>query len=72
LFFENGELLTNKNQVLSGWKEHFEKHLNEGSESEQPTRQVDLRDDGVNIDLTSREEIEAVLKYLKYLSRPSC
>jgi hypothetical protein len=37
--------------VLVGWKEHFEEHLNEGSELEQPTRPVDLRDDGVDIDL---------------------
>jgi hypothetical protein len=51
--------------VLAGWKEHFEEHLNEGSESEQPTRPVDLRDDGVDIDLPSREEIEGALKYLK-------
>jgi hypothetical protein len=56
---KNGELLTNKNQVLARWKEHFEEHLNE---SEQPTRPVDLRDDGVDIDLPSREEIEGVLK----------
>jgi hypothetical protein len=56
---------TNKNQVLERWKEHFEEHLNEGSESEQPTRPVDLRDDGVDIDLPSREEIEGALKYLK-------
>jgi hypothetical protein len=28
--------------------------LNEGSESEQPTRPVKLRDDGVDIDLPSR------------------
>jgi hypothetical protein len=62
---KNGELLTNKNQVLARWKVHFEEHLNEGSESEQPTRPVDLRDDGVDIDLPSREEIEGVLKYLK-------
>jgi hypothetical protein len=39
--------------------------LNEGSESEQPTRPVDLRDDGVDIDLLSREEIEGALKYLR-------
>jgi hypothetical protein len=32
---------------------------------EQPTRPVDLRDDGVDIDLPNREEIEEVLKYLK-------
>jgi hypothetical protein len=35
----------------------------QGSESEQPTRPVDLRDDGVDIDLPSRKE--EVLKYLK-------
>jgi hypothetical protein len=62
---KNGELLTNKNQVLTRWNEHFEEHLNEGSESEQPTRPVDFRDDGVDIDLPSREEIEGALKYLK-------
>jgi hypothetical protein len=45
-----GELLTNKNQMLARWKEHFEDDLNEGSELEQPTRPVDLRDDGVDID----------------------
>jgi hypothetical protein len=72
---KNGELLTNKNQ----WKEHFEDHLNEGSDSEQPTRPVNLRDDGVDIDLPNCEEIEGALKYLKttrqparILSRPSC
>jgi hypothetical protein len=47
---KNDPLLTNKNQVLARWKEHFEEHLNEGSESEQPTRTIDLRDDGVDID----------------------
>jgi DnaJ-domain-containing protein 1 len=30
----NWELLTNKNQVLAKWKEHFEEHLNKGSKSE--------------------------------------
>jgi hypothetical protein len=59
------ELLTNQKQVLARWKEHFEEHLNTGSESEQPTRPVGLRDDGVDIDLPSREEIEGGLKYLK-------
>jgi hypothetical protein len=53
---KNEELLTNKNQVLARCKEHFEEHWNEGSKSEQQTRPVDLRDDGVDIDL---------LKYLK-------
>jgi hypothetical protein len=74
---KNGELLPNKNQVLARWKEHFEEHLSEGSESEQTTRPVDLRDDGIDIDLLSREEIEAAVKYLqnnkaRILSRPSC
>jgi hypothetical protein len=46
-------------------EKYFEEHLNEGSKSEQPTRPVDLRDDGVDIDLPSREEIEGALKYLK-------
>jgi hypothetical protein len=45
--------------------EHFEEHLNKGSESEQPTRPVDLRDDGVDIDLPSREDKEGALKNLK-------
>jgi hypothetical protein len=62
---KNGELLTNKNQVLARWKEHFEEHLNEDSESDQPKRPVDLRDDGVDIDLSSRKEIEGPLKNLK-------
>jgi hypothetical protein len=53
---KNGELLTNKNQVLARWKEHFEEHLNGGSKMEQPTRLVDLRDDGVDIDLSTREK----------------
>jgi hypothetical protein len=51
--------------VLARWKEGFEEHLNEGSKLEHPTRPVDLRDDGVNIDLPSREEIEGALKFLK-------
>jgi hypothetical protein len=59
------ELLTNKNQVLARWKEYFEEHLHEGSKSEQPTRPVDLRDDGVDTDLPIREEIEGALEYLK-------
>jgi hypothetical protein len=42
------ELLTNQNQILTDWKEYFVEYLNEGSESEQSTRLVDLRDDGVD------------------------
>jgi hypothetical protein len=60
-----GEILIIKNQVLARWKKHFEKHLNEGSESEQPSRSIDLRDDRVDIDLPSRYKIERALKYLK-------
>jgi hypothetical protein len=37
---------------------YMRKHFNEGSELEQPKRPVDLRDDGVDIDLPSREELE--------------
>jgi hypothetical protein len=62
---KNGEILTNKNQVLARWKKQFEEHLNEGSKSEQPTSPVDLRDDEIDIDLPSREEIEGAQKYLK-------
>jgi hypothetical protein len=51
--------------VLAGWKKHFKEHLNEGSKSEQPTRSVDLRNDGVDIDLPSHGDIEGALKYLK-------
>jgi hypothetical protein len=57
---KNGELLTNINQVLAGWKEYYKGH--KGSEPEQPTRPVNSRGDGVYIDLPSREEIEGVLK----------
>jgi hypothetical protein len=65
---KNRELLTNKNQVLARWKEHFEEHLNEGSESEQPTRSVDWRDDGVDIDFPSCEEIKGALKYQIFIA----
>ena len=62
---KNGDLLTNKDEVLARWKEHFEQHLNDGAEHDQPPNEVDLADDGVQIDLPSREEIEGALKYLK-------
>jgi hypothetical protein len=51
--------------MMSRWKEHFEQQLNEGEERNQPPDQVDLRDDGVDINLPSHEEIESALKYLK-------
>ena len=35
---KNGELLTNKDQVVSRWKEHFEQHLNDGVENDQSSR----------------------------------
>jgi hypothetical protein len=62
---KNEELLTNKIQVLGRWEEHFKERLSEGSKSEQPIRPVDLRDDGVDIDLPSSEKIERAPKYLK-------
>jgi hypothetical protein len=39
------ELLTNKNQVLARWKEHFEEHLNEGNikDDEIPEKQEGSR-----------------------------
>jgi hypothetical protein len=57
--------IDHQSQVLARWKEHFEVYLNKGSKLEQPTRPVDLRDDGVDIDLAIREGIEGALKYLK-------
>jgi hypothetical protein len=39
--------------------------LNEREECDQQSDQVELRDDGVDMDLPSREEIESALKYLK-------
>ena len=62
---KNGKQLTNKDHVLSRLKEHFEQHLNDGAEHDQPSDQVDLRDDGVAIDLPNREEIEGALKNQK-------
>jgi hypothetical protein len=62
---KNGELLTNKIQVLPKKKENFEEPLTEGAETEQLTRPIDLRDDGNDINLPSRQEIEGALKYLK-------
>jgi hypothetical protein len=35
------------------------------NEPEQPTSPVDLRDDGVDIDLSSGEKIKGALKYLQ-------
>jgi hypothetical protein len=52
----------NQQKPIAG---EMEEHLNVGSESEQPTRSVDLRVDGVEIDLPSRKEKEGALKYLK-------
>jgi hypothetical protein len=40
---KNGQLLPHKNQVLARWKEHVERHLNEGSESEQLTRSLTFK-----------------------------
>jgi hypothetical protein len=51
--------------VLARWNLHFVEHLNEDSKSEQPTSLVDLRDDGVDIEMPSHEEIEGALQFLK-------
>jgi hypothetical protein len=48
--FDAQELLTNKDQVLSMSKEHFKQNLSEGEERDQPPDQVNLRDDGVDIE----------------------
>jgi hypothetical protein len=39
--------------------------LNEGEERDQPPNQVDLGDDGIEIDSPSRKKIKNALKYLK-------
>jgi hypothetical protein len=49
-----------KNILKNTWK-----WTHEGSKSEQPTRPVDSKDDGVDIDLPNYEEIDRALKYLK-------
>jgi hypothetical protein len=62
----NGDLLTNNDQVLSRWNEHFDRHLNEGVRAGgSRTNLVDLRDIGIEIDLPSRVEIERATKYSK-------
>jgi hypothetical protein len=38
---ERGAINPQKPSAGERWKEHFEEHLNEDSESEQPTRPVD-------------------------------
>jgi hypothetical protein len=54
----NGQLLSNKEQVLSKWKEYFEQYLNESSE-ELPT------ENDVIIDLPSWDKIVGAIKYLE-------
>jgi hypothetical protein len=39
--------------------------LNEGEKRDQPSDHLDLKDDGLEIDLPSCKEIENALKYLK-------
>jgi hypothetical protein len=46
LFEAQAAMCRNEDQVLSRWKEHFEQHLNEGEERDQPPNQVDLGDTG--------------------------
>jgi hypothetical protein len=61
----NGQLLTNKNQVLSRWKEYFAQHLNESSQEETHTNQQPLRENGVINDFSSHGKIVEAIKYLK-------
>jgi hypothetical protein len=42
--------VSNKYQELSRKKEHFEQHLNVGSKRNQPPNQINLSDDGVEIE----------------------
>jgi hypothetical protein len=55
--------------VLARWKEHFEELLNDGSKSEQPAGPVDLRDNGVDIDLPSREDIYMTRIYFLFVKK---
>jgi hypothetical protein len=52
----NRQLQTNKDLMLSRWKEYFEQHLNESSEEEPHTNQEPPRENDVIIDLPSRNE----------------
>jgi hypothetical protein len=62
----NGQLLTNKDQVLSRWKEYFEQHLNRSSEEEPYANQEPTREnDDVNINVPSSGEIFEAIEYLK-------
>jgi hypothetical protein len=53
----NGQLLTNKDQILSRWKE--------SSEEKPYANQMPPRENDVIVDLPSREEIVEAIKYLK-------
>jgi hypothetical protein len=44
--------------------------MNEREERDQPSNQVDLREDGVEIDIPRCEGIESGLKYLKKQGGP--
>jgi hypothetical protein len=61
----NGQLLTNKNQALSRWKECFEQHLNESSQEETHTSQQPPRENGVINVFPSHGKIVEAIKYLK-------
>jgi hypothetical protein len=61
----NGQLLTNKDQVLSRWKEYFEQHLNECSEEEPHANQEPPTENDVIIDLPSHDIIVEAIEYLK-------
>jgi hypothetical protein len=57
---------TNTDQVLSRWKEYFEKHLKESSKEEPHTNQELSRKNEVLNDFPSRDKIVEVIKYLKH------
>jgi hypothetical protein len=61
----NGQLLTNKDRVLSKWKKYFEQLLNECSVEEPHPNQEPPRQNDVLIDFPSRDEIADAIKYLK-------
>jgi hypothetical protein len=60
----NGQLLTNKDQMLSRWKEYFEQNFNESFEEELHANQKPTRENDGIIDWPSRDDIEAI-NYLK-------
>jgi hypothetical protein len=61
----NGQLLTDKDQVLSRWKEYFEQHWNKSSKDDAHANQEPPRENDVIIDLPNRDKIVEAIKYFK-------